>query len=102
MRGAILWSSLIVSLVLVGPAWGQFRTVSPSEIKYQPVDTSRAVVAPMSSQPSGSRLGSIFSMFHMPSFLKSGPRPGGPAAPITTLPTSSKNTLRPVMPISGR
>jgi hypothetical protein len=101
MRRSTIWLSLIVVLMLVRPAWCQFRTISPSEIKYQPVNTTQGVAAPV-SQPSGSRFGNFFSMFHLPSYQKSKPRMGGPSAPITTLPTSSNNPFKPVMPISGR
>jgi hypothetical protein len=102
MRRATIWWSLVILLAVSRPALCQFRTVPPSEIKYQPVDTTQALAAPINQPSSGSRFGNLFSMFRLPGSQKGKSRLGGPSAPITTLPTSPNNPLRPVMPITGR
>ncbi len=100
------WIALALSLCVAGPVFAQgssaFRTISPGEMSFKPVDISQSVVAPVQSTKAPSALSRFVSGIHMPSIFKSTPKIGGtPMTPTTSLPTGAKGQLTPAMPVTG-
>jgi hypothetical protein len=107
MRRASIWVALTLTLGLAGPAFAQsgsaFRTISPGEMSFQPVDLSH-VAAPIQTVPTQSAWSRFVSGIHMPSIFSSAPKLGGaPLSPQSKLPstTTPRGQLTPVLPITG-
>jgi hypothetical protein len=106
VRKFILAGVLFVGLT--GPAWGQntfFHPVNPNDIRFTPIDTSKAIVAaPLPTTTSNSfSLRNFFSRFSLPSFLARPTVGSSPLPSPSSFPsTHYKNSFQPVMPISGR
>ena len=108
MHKFILAGVLFVGLT--GPAWGQINTflhpVNPNDIKFTPIDTSKAIVAaplPTTTSSSSFSLRTFFSHFSLPSFLARPTVGSSPLPSPSSFPsTHYKNSFQPVMPISGR
>jgi hypothetical protein len=107
VRKFILAGVLLVGLT--GPAWGQINTflhpVNPNDIKFTPIDTSKAIVAaPLPTTTTSSfSLRNFFSRFSL-SNLFSRPTIGSSTlpAPGSFPSTHYKNAFQPVMPVSGQ
>jgi len=101
------WAALLLSLGLAAPAWAQqrspFRSFNPSEIKFTPIDTSKALAAPIPTQfNQGFNLKNFFSKISLTNFT-TGPRFGtSNLPPPSSFPsTRYKSPLVPMMPIQG-
>jgi hypothetical protein len=73
MRKIIIVSTLLFGLFGHTLAWGQnsgFKPISPKDITYTPINTSKNLAAPIPMPPGGSQPGLFKRMWsHMPSFL---------------------------------
>ena len=107
MRKA-LWIVSILSLSLAAPASAQqrsaFRSFSPSEIKFTPIDTSKAIAAPLPTQfnQGGFSLRNFFTKINLTNYI-TGPKYGtSNLPPPSSFPsTRYKSPLVPMKPIQG-
>ena len=102
MSRAFLALSVCAALSCATPVRAQqrspFQHVSPSQVTFQPIDTSRSV-APPAMLPGRSRFASFFSNL-VPSFLKPGSNIK-PAAPTSTTVPANKGGIGGILPGTG-